>query len=167
MQTTLLLLFATLQQNRTYRRQKWGSFYVKLSTEFKGISPNFLRQVGVTKKWLKLRWSGKTRICVFWKRRVNEILQMNHFLTQREKFNWRSSNGLFRSQSPIQDTVKHLWLSFTANMLTTENVFLQNKTHHGCLTKSLICLWEYLGHCIKLIVSYFTKPMFTGIQMCI
>ena len=134
MQTTLLLLFATLQQNRTFRRQKWGSFYVTFSTEFKGLSPNFLRQVGVTKKWLKLKWSGKTRICVFWRRRVNEILQINHFLTQREKFNWRSSNGLFRSQSPIKDTVKHLWLSFTANTWTTENVF--------CKTKPIMVVWQ-------------------------
>ena len=102
MLTILLYWFAAQytsaqQQTSTLRRQKIGFFYVKFSAEFNGLNLFFYKQQEVVKKWLKLKWSGKTPIGVVRrlrvKRKMVKVLTVGlDFLVQ---YIYRSSISVF------------------------------------------------------------------------
>ena len=56
----LLYWFGAQQQTSTFRPQKCGCFYVKFSAESNELGLIFQKQQEVAKKWLKLKYSGKS-----------------------------------------------------------------------------------------------------------
>ena len=69
MQAISLNLFATQQQSNNLKnlncKSKFKLLYLKFSEKFNELSPNFLKQAEVAKKWQKLSCSGKIHLYVF------------------------------------------------------------------------------------------------------